>query len=97
MNYLNLKMKFLNLFIYFFFSEIFPCACIKMSKTLSAKHYQKNKERLKKKAHKRYQSLSKEEKEKKRQYVCECYKNLLEDEKQMLVEYRKRYYRMRKK
>ena len=39
----------------------------------------------------------KKKKKKKRQYVCECYKNLLDDEKQMLVEYRKRYYRMRKK
>ena len=37
-----------------------------MSKTVSAKYYQGNKERLqKKKAHERYQNLSKEEKEKK--------------------------------
>ena len=36
-----------------------------MSKTLSAKYYQKDKERLQKKACKRYQNLSKEEKEKK--------------------------------
>ena len=33
------------------------------------------------KAHERYQNLSKEEKEKKQQNVCECYKNLSEDEK----------------
>ena len=57
-----------------------------MSKTLSAKHYQENKERVQQKASGRYQSLSKEER----------YKNLSEDEKQKLVEYRKRYYRTRK-
>ena len=67
-----------------------------MSKTLSAKYYQENKERLQKKAFERYQNLSKEEKEKKQQYGCECYKNLAEDEKQNLVEYRKKSYRMRK-
>ena len=59
-----------------------------MSKTLSAKYYQENKERLQKKARKRYQYLSKEEKETKWQYACEHYKNL-SDEKQKLVEYRK--------
>ena len=36
-----------------------------MSKILLAKYYQENKKRLQKKAHKRYQNLSKEEKEKK--------------------------------
>ena len=41
-----------------------------------------------KKAHERYQSLSKEEKEKKPQYGRERYKNLPEDERQKLVEYR---------
>ena len=35
-----------------------------MSKNLSAKYYQENKERLQKKARERYQNLSKEEKEK---------------------------------
>ena len=35
-----------------------------MFKYLSAKHYQKNKERLQKKARERYQNLSIEEKEK---------------------------------
>ena len=35
-----------------------------MSKDLSAKYYQNNKERLQKEGRKRYQSLSKEEKEK---------------------------------
>ena len=47
----------------------------------------------------RYQNLSKEEKEEKRQqYVnkIERYKNLSEDEKQKPVEYRKKYYSLRK-
>ena len=39
----------------------------------------------------------KKKKKKKWQYDCERYKNLSEDEKQTLVEYRKKYYRMRKK
>ena len=40
-----------------------------MSKHLSAKPYQENKERLQKKARERYQNPSKEEKEKKQQYL----------------------------
>ena len=67
-----------------------------MSKDSSAKYYQNNKERLPKKACERYQSLSKEEEEKKQQYACERYKNLPEDKKQKLVEYRKKYYKLRK-
>ena len=67
-----------------------------MSKTLSAKYYQENIERLQKNACERYQNLFKE-KEKKWLDGHECYKNLSEDEKQKLVEYRKTYYRMRKK
>ena len=35
-----------------------------MSKNLSTKYYQENKERLQEKAHERYQNLSKEEKKK---------------------------------
>ena len=62
-----------------------------MSKYSSAKDYQDNKERLQKKNfRKSYQSLSKEEKEKKQQYRDKLYKNLPEDEKQRLVEYRKK-------
>ena len=38
---------------------------MKMSKDSSAKYYEDNKEKLQKKALERYQSLSKEEKEKK--------------------------------
>ena len=51
-------------------------------------YYQKNKERLSKKARERYQNLSKEEKEKKHQYGRERYKNLLENE------YRQNFSRM---
>ena len=72
---------------YKFFSNIFFIA-IKISKTLSAKYYQENKERLQKRACERYQSFSKKEKEKKQQYGCECYKISSEDEKQKLVENR---------
>ena len=61
-----------------------------MSKDLSAKYYQENKERLQKKAYERYLNLSKEETEKKRQYLRERYKNLSADEKQKLVEYSKK-------
>ena len=39
-----------------------------MSKNISAEYYQENKERLQKKARERYKNLSKEDKEKKRQY-----------------------------
>ena len=68
-----------------------------MSKILSAKYYQENKERLTKKAHKRYQNLcKKEKKEKKQQYGRKCNENLSKDEKQKLVEYRKKYSRMKK-
>ena len=59
-----------------------------MSKVSSAKYYQNNKEKLKKKSCGRYQSLFKEKKEKKVEYGREQYKNLPEDEKQKLVEYR---------
>ena len=49
---------------------------IKLSKNLSVRYYQENKERLQKKDREIYQNISKEEKQKKRQYVCERYKNL---------------------
>ena len=60
-----------------------------MSKNLSAKYYQENKDRLQQKSFKIYQNISKMEKEKMWQYDHECYKNLSEDEKQKLVEYKK--------
>ena len=65
-----------------------------MSQNLSAIYYQENKERLQKRALERYQNLLKEEK--KWQYGHERYKNLPENEKEKLVEYRKKYYTMRK-
>ena len=65
-----------------------------MSQNLSAIYYQENKERLQKRALERYQNLLKEEE--KWQYGHERYKNLPEDEKEKLVEYRKKYYTMRK-
>ena len=46
-----------------------------MSKNLTAKYYQGNKERLQKKAHERYKNLSEEVKEKKQQYSHESNKN----------------------
>ena len=61
-----------------------------MSKDSSAKYYQNNK------ARETYQNLFKKEKGKKRQYGPKQCKNLPEDEKQQLVEYRKKYYKMRK-
>ena len=65
-----------------------------MSKSLSAKYYQENQERLQKKLAKDIKIFLK--KKEKRQYGCERYKNLSEDVKQKLVEFRKKYYRMRK-
>ena len=76
-----------------------------MSKNQSAKHYQENKEKLGKKPrercqnercqnercqNERCQNLSKEQQEKKRQYGCERYTNLSEDEKNKLVKRRKK-------
>ena len=46
-----------------------------MSKNLSAKYYQENKERLQR-VREKYQNFSKEEKEKEPQYDCEHYKTL---------------------
>ena len=67
-----------------------------MSKTLSAKFCQKNKKRLQKKLIKDTKILPKKKKEKKQQYGRERYKSLSKNEKQKLVEYRKKYHRMRK-
>ena len=52
-----------------------------------AKYYDTTKKR---KASKKYQNLSIIENEKKQQYSCEYYKNLSDNEKQKLVEYRKK-------
>ena len=61
-----------------------------MFKKLSAKYYQENKERLQKKLVKDIKMFLKKKKKKKQQYGRERYKNLSEDEKQKLVEYRKK-------
>ena len=66
-----------------------------MPKNLSEKYYQEYKD-CKKKLVKNIQNIFKEEKETKRQYGDESSRNLSEDEKGKLVEYRKKYYRMRK-
>ena len=71
------------IFLYSFF------AFIKISKDSSAKSYQNKKEKLQKSLWKI--SKSKEEKGKEQQYGRERYKNLPEDEKQKLVEYKKTY------
>ena len=65
-----------------------------MSKIKSVKYYQNNKGKLQRSACERCQSPSKGEK--KQQYGRERYKNLLEDDKQKLVEKRKKYHKMRK-
>ena len=58
-----------------------------MSKNLSAKYYQKNKESFQKKLVKAIKIFLK--KKKRQQYGREGYKNLAEDEKQKFVEYKK--------
>ena len=60
-----------------------------------SKTYQENKERLQKKLVKDIKIFLKK-KRKKWQYGCKRYKNLSKYEKQKPVEYRKKYYRMRK-
>ena len=59
-----------------------------MTKQASAKYYQKTNKIFFKKSRGRYQNISDKEKNKKREYDRERYKNLLEDEKQNLFEYR---------
>ena len=45
-------------------------------------YYQKNKEKLQKEAHKRYQNLSEEEKDKRQKKAQERYQNFTEEEKE---------------
>ena len=66
-----------------------------MSQNLSTKYYQENKERLQKTLVKDIKIFLKKKIKKKRQYGRGRYKNLSGDEKQQLVEYRKKY-KMRK-
>ena len=67
-----------------------------MTRHASAKYYRKKNRKDFKKSRERYQKLSEEKKNKKREYGHEQDKNISEDEKQKLVEYRKRYYEMQK-
>ena len=53
-----------------------------MLKDLSAKYYQKEKERLKKRAREKYQDRPEEENEKKQEYGCKQYRSLAEDGKE---------------
>ena len=62
-----------------------------MTRHASAKYYRKKPGNDLKKSHERYQKLSEEKKNKKREYGHEQDKSISEDEKQKLVEYRKRY------
>ena len=71
---------------------------LKISEDSSAKYYQNNKERLEKKnLVKDIKVFLKKKKKKEWQNGLEQYKRLQEDEKQKLAEYRKKYYKMRKK
>ena len=67
-----------------------------MSKTLSAKYYQENKERLQKKLVKDIKIFLNKKMKKKWQYGRERYKNISENGKDKLVECIKKYYKMRK-
>ena len=61
------------------------------------KYYQENKGRLqKKKLVKDIKIFLKKKKKKKQQYGRERYKNLSEDEKDKVVENRKKYYKMKR-
>ena len=68
-----------------------------MSKNSSVKYYQKNKGGLQNKARERYQTLSKEEEEKKKQshkIVVDVTKISRKMKKNKLVDCRKKYYRI---
>ena len=67
-----------------------------MSKTLSAKYYQENVERLQKKLVKDIKIFLNKKMKKKWQYGCERYKNISENGKDKLAECIKKYYKMRK-
>ena len=62
-----------------------------MSKNWSAKYYQKNNERVQKRACERNKVFPKKKKEKKQDYGQKQYQNLFEDDKEKLIGYRKNY------
>ena len=83
-------MKFVLLLIFLIiFSHIY-----KKPKDSAAKYHQDNKERLQKKAREIYQVLAKEKKEKKRQYKRRWFKSSPKYEKQRLVEYSRKCWKM---
>ena len=57
---------------------------MKISENVSAKYYYENKE-TQKKCCERYQNISKEQKENKQHYGCECCKNLSKNGKKSLL------------
>ena len=68
-----------------------------MSKDSSAKYYYDNKKRLQEKLMKDIKASIKKKMKKKWKDGREIYKQLQEKEKQMLVDYSKKYYKTRKK
>ena len=85
--------NWLAAFLCFLINFFFFLSYIKISNDSSAKYYQKNKERLQKKPVKDIEVFLK--KKEKKQYGRERYKNLTENEKQILAEYRRKH-KMRK-
>ena len=80
-----INQSFISFFIfilYFFFIYI------KASKNLLAKYYLLSKQRLQRNFKKYVKIFLQKRKEKKQLYGCEHYKNLSEDEKNKLVEYK---------
>ena len=67
-----------------------------MFESLLAKYYQEDKERLQKTFLEDIKiNLKKKKNKKKKQYACKQHKDTSEDEKQKLVEHRRKYYRIR--
>ena len=93
MNYVNLKVKLLNPFFKNFF-HVYVQEFLKIYPPNSIKKIKKD---YKKKLAKDMKTFPKKKKKKKGHYGYERYKNLSGDEKQNLVEYRKKYCKIRKK
>ena len=81
MTFLNLPVSQFVFFLVFFFGIFFFFSntqqCLKIYRLNIIKKIKKDY----KKARQRYQNHCKEEKEKKKQYDCKCYKNVSENEK----------------
>ena len=89
MTFLNLLINSVFTIFFIIFLNIFfhRCKCLKLYQLNIIKKIKKD---YKKKYCEAYQNPSKEEKVKKQQYGRERYKIISEDEKQKLVEYRKK-------